>query len=67
MKEFRDKNYDKGFRKNPKCIFHRIFKNIESFPNYLDYYPAGAIERQLRYISEFILNIVVIQKENIYT
>ncbi|MBU5256106.1 zinc dependent phospholipase C family protein [Tissierella praeacuta] len=41
------------FRKNPNSIFHRIFKNIESFPDYLDYYPAGAIERQLRYIREF--------------
>ncbi|CAK7086360.1 zinc dependent phospholipase C family protein [Tissierella carlieri] len=41
------------FRKNPNSIFHRIFKNIESFPDYLDYYPAGAIERQLRYISGF--------------
>ncbi len=41
------------FKKNPNSIFHRIFKNIESFPDYLDYYPAGAIERQLRYISGF--------------
>lgn len=41
------------FKKNPNSIFHRIFKNIESFPDYLDYYPAGAIERQLKYISGF--------------
>ncbi|MBU5427575.1 zinc dependent phospholipase C family protein [Tissierella pigra] len=41
------------FRKNPNSIFHRIFKNIESFPDYLDYYPNGAIERQLKYISGF--------------
>lgn len=41
------------FRRNPKSIFHRIFKNIESFPDYLDYYPVGAIERQLKYIIGF--------------
>ena len=41
------------FRKNPNSIFHRIFKNIGSFPDYLNYYPAGAIERQLKYISGF--------------
>lgn len=41
------------FLKNPNSIFHRIFKNIESFPDYLDYYPSGAIGRQLRYISGF--------------
>jgi hypothetical protein len=41
------------FKKNPNCIFHRVFKNIVSFPDYLDYYPSGAIERQLRYINAF--------------
>lgn len=34
-------------------MFHRIFKHIDAFPNYLDYYPIGGIERQVKYISEF--------------
>lgn len=41
------------FRNNPNNIFHRIFKNIDSFPDYLDYYPTGAIEKQLKYIIGF--------------
>lgn len=41
------------FMKNPTGIFHKVFKNINSFPDYLDYYPVGAIERQIKYISNF--------------
>lgn len=41
------------FKKNPHSIFHKVFKHIKAFPDYLDYYPQGGIERQLKYISEF--------------
>lgn len=41
------------FKKNPTSIFHKVFKHVGSFPDYLDYYPAGAIERQIKYISNF--------------
>lgn len=41
------------FRRNPNGIFHRVFRHITTFPDYLDYYPAGGIERQIRYISGF--------------
>ncbi len=44
------------FRDNPESIFHRIFKNVEEFPNYLDYYPKGAVIRQVKFITNYYLN-----------
>jgi hypothetical protein len=41
------------FKKNPHSAFHKVFKHITAFPDYLDYYPQGGIERQLKYISGF--------------
>ncbi len=44
------------FKKNPNSIFYRLFKNIELFPNYLEYYPAGAVEKQIKYIRDFYMS-----------
>lgn len=44
------------FRENPDSIFFRVFQHIKSFPNYLDYYPDGAIMRQVKYITKFYQN-----------
>lgn len=41
------------FRKTPSSIYHTLFKKVCAFPDYLDYYPVGAIQRQVEYISEF--------------
>lgn len=41
------------FRKNPESIFHRVFRYINNFPDYLEYYPTGAVERQVKYIGNF--------------
>lgn len=41
------------FRENPDSIFHSIFKHVETFNDYLDYYPKNGIIRQLRYIINF--------------
>lgn len=41
------------FKKNPHSAFHKVFKHIKAFPDYLDFYPQGGIERQLKYISGF--------------
>lgn len=43
------------FKKNPNSIFYQLFKDINSFPDYLEYYPVGAIERQIKYISDFYM------------
>jgi hypothetical protein len=41
--------------KNTSSIFHRLFRNIKSVPDYLDYFPQGAFERQMKYITDFYL------------
>lgn len=41
--------------KHPLCIFNTLFKNISNVPDYLDYFPHGAFERQVKYITEFYL------------
>jgi len=41
---------------NPRNIFHDLFTKIESFPDYLDYFPAGAVEFQMKEIQKFYLN-----------
>lgn len=40
-------------RDNPTSIFSRVFQHVESFPDYLDYYPKGAIMRQIKHITTF--------------
>ncbi|MBZ9687447.1 zinc dependent phospholipase C family protein [Clostridium estertheticum] len=40
---------------NPQSIFNTLFKNITKVPDYLDYFPAGAFEAQVKYINEFYL------------
>ncbi|MGL1893634.1 MAG: zinc dependent phospholipase C family protein [Spirochaetaceae bacterium] len=46
------------FRNNPESIFYTIFKHIEDFPDYIDYYPEGAVIRQVKYITNFYLKTV---------
>lgn len=41
--------------KHPECIFYKLFMNIKEVPDYLDYFPAGAFERQVNYITGFYL------------
>ncbi|WP_346929277.1 hypothetical protein [Clostridium sp.] len=41
--------------KNPNFIFHTIFKNIDQVPDYLDYFPEGALMKQVKYITEYYL------------
>lgn len=41
--------------KHPQCIFYTLFKDIDKVPDYLDYFPKGAFERQVKYITEFYL------------
>ncbi|WP_346938935.1 zinc dependent phospholipase C family protein [uncultured Clostridium sp.] len=42
-------------QKNPNFIFHTIFKNIDQVPDYLDYFPKGALMKQVKYITEYYL------------
>lgn len=46
----------KYFRDNPANIFHGTFQHIKDFPDYMDYYPVGAVQRQVNYITAFYLN-----------
>ena len=41
------------FRNYPNGLFHSVFLKIESFPDYLAYYPQGGIARQVRYIQQY--------------
>jgi hypothetical protein len=41
--------------KHSQCIFNTIFKHITKVPDYLDYFPRGALEKQVKYINEFYL------------
>lgn len=50
--------------KNPDFIFFTLFKNIKTVPDYLDYFPKGAFERQVKYITEFYLGENQETKEN---
>ena len=44
------------FRENRESLFFKIFPRVETFPDYLHYYPRGAIEKQVKFISDFYLN-----------
>lgn len=50
--------------KNPNFIFHTIFKNIEQVPDYIDYFPKGALMKQVKYITEYYLGDNEETKEN---
>ncbi len=41
------------FRNNPDSAFFKTFQHIKTFPNYLDYYPEGAIMDRVKYITEY--------------
>lgn len=41
--------------KNPDFIFFTLFKNVKTVPDYLEYFPKGAFERQVKYITDFYL------------
>ncbi|HET7578785.1 MAG TPA: hypothetical protein VFK33_05845 [Bacillales bacterium] len=40
-------------KNNPNNIFHERFLCIESFPDYLDYFPKGALTRQIHFIQKY--------------
>lgn len=44
------------FRDHPDSIFHRVFQHVKAVPNYLDYYPEGAILRQVKNITDYYQN-----------
>ncbi len=44
------------FRDNPDSLFHRVFQHVRDVPNYLAYYPEGAILRQVKYITSYYQN-----------
>ncbi len=50
--------------KNPNFIFHTIFKNIDQVPDYIDYFPKGALMKQVNYITEYYLGDNEETKEN---
>jgi len=50
--------------KNPNFIFHTIFKNIDQVPDYIDYFPKGALMKQVKYITEYYLGDNKETKEN---
>ncbi|WP_346879984.1 zinc dependent phospholipase C family protein [Clostridium sp. UBA3061] len=50
--------------KNPNFIFHTIFKNIDEVPDYIDYFPKGALMKQVKYITEYYLGDNEETKEN---
>ncbi|WP_346868654.1 zinc dependent phospholipase C family protein [Clostridium sp. UBA5119] len=50
--------------KNSNFIFHTIFKNIEQVPDYIDYFPKGALMKQVKYITEYYLGDNEETKEN---
>jgi hypothetical protein len=50
--------------KNPNFIFHTIFKNIDQVADYLDYFPKGALTKQVKYITEYYLGDNEETKEN---
>lgn len=50
--------------KYPESIFFTDFINVKTVPDYLDYFPKGAFEKQVKYISEFYLGENEETKEN---
>jgi hypothetical protein len=45
-----DRSY---FDENQDSLFWTKFQHIESFPDYLEFYPKGSITNQIKYIAEF--------------
>lgn len=41
------------FSEHPECIFFTAFQHIRDFPDYLDYYPEGAIQKRITSITNF--------------
>ncbi|MCB2295831.1 zinc dependent phospholipase C family protein [Clostridium algoriphilum] len=54
----------KYLEKHPHCIFNTLFKNINKVPDYLDYFPHAAFEKQVKYINEFYFGENNKTKEN---
>jgi len=50
--------------KNPNFIFHTVFKHINQAPDYLEYFPKGALMKQVNYITEYYLGENEETKEN---
>ncbi len=43
------------FRENPESLFYEVFQHINTFPDYLSYFPKGAILNKVKYIRNFYL------------
>ncbi len=41
------------FRDNATSLFFQVFTGIEEFPDFLDYYPSGAVITQIHFIIDF--------------
>jgi hypothetical protein len=50
--------------KTPQSMFFTVFKEVKEVPDYLDYFPKGAFEKQVKYITEFYLGENQETKEN---
>lgn len=51
-------------KKHPDCLFYTLFKDIKEIPDYLDYYPPKAFERQVKYITDYYMGENEETKEN---
>ncbi|MCM1989348.1 hypothetical protein [Oceanirhabdus seepicola] len=43
----------KYLKENEKCIFNRVYKHIKEIPDYLDYFPKGALIKQKENIVDY--------------
>lgn len=50
--------------KNPQCIFYTVFKNIETVPDYLEYFPKDALTISVNNIRNYYLSENDNTKEN---
>ncbi|WIV11531.1 hypothetical protein [Proteiniborus sp. MB09-C3] len=46
----------KYLNENLESVFFKKFIHIQDVPDYLDYFPKGAIEKQTKYIRDYYLN-----------
>lgn len=51
-------------KENKSSIFYTIFKKINKVEDYLNYFPRGAFERQVKYITSFYLENIEKENEN---
>lgn len=41
---------------HPDCIYYRVFQHIETMPDYLDYFPAGAFTKLVGRVKDYYAN-----------